>query len=75
MVSENMPHIAYFTFLSAFIYISYILFFICILENLLVSNFDKKGKVEIGNKVDLIARKLIPGAYILSIFITYKFFV
>ena len=75
MVSDIMPNIAYVTFLNAFMVMSMFLMSATVAVNLTVAAFDKRGDVDLGNRVDLTCRWAFPLAYAfligLSILVTF----
>ena len=60
IVSEHMPKIAYFTFMSTFLYSIYFVVSGAVVINLLVSKLDQSGRSQSGDRVDRICRWLFP---------------
>ncbi len=60
IVSEAMPGIAYFTLMSGFLYSTYIVLAVGVIENLAVSKLDRAGRRAEGDKLDQTCRWLVP---------------
>jgi len=63
MISTIMPHIAYVTFMNAFVVMCLFLMSATVLVNLLVAHFDKRGASRFGDRVDWHCRWLFPGLF------------
>lgn len=63
LTSDVMPNIAYMTFLNAFVMASLFIMSASVLENLLVGDADKRGRLQRGDSMDRASRWLFPLAY------------
>jgi hypothetical protein len=63
MVSEIMPQISYMTLMTGFLNASFILMCLTVVINLVVAELDKRGKFELGDRVDKRCRWIFPLAY------------
>lgn len=63
LVSEQLPHIAYFTLMSTFLYITYL--FLCgsVAVNLVVARLDNSAHKGLGDRVDIHCRWIFPVSY------------
>ena len=64
MISSVLPQISYFTWMGAFIYISFLLMCGTVVVNLRVGRLDRTGRDDIGEIVDRRCRWLFPLAYV-----------
>jgi hypothetical protein len=64
IVSDSTPGIAYFTLMSAFLYSTYIVLAIGVVENIVVSRFDRSGRHAIGDRLDRTCRWLVPAGFV-----------
>ena len=63
LVSEIMPHIAYVTFLNAFMVMSMLLMSATVCVNLIVAVCDKHGNIVLGDRIDRKSRWVFPLIY------------
>ena len=63
MVSGHLPRIPYFTLISVFLYISYLVLFASVVFNLVVGRMDRAGRFTQGDRVDRACRWIFPLAY------------
>jgi len=63
VVSDSLPRISYFTLMSAFLYVNYLLLFSSVLVNLAVGRLDRAGNAVLGDRVDRTCRWLFPLTY------------
>lgn len=74
-MSDQMPKIAYPTLMHAFLTLSFVTMGATVVINLLVGELDKKGKHQVGDRIDRRCRWLFPLAYLslvaLSAFIAF----
>jgi hypothetical protein len=63
IVSDSMPHIAYFTLMSAFLYSTYLVLAVGVIVNLVVAKLDQSGRRELGNRVDRTCRWAVPTGF------------
>ena len=63
VVSEQQPRIPYFTILSSFLLISYLVLVASVIVNLRVGALDRAGHVAQGNRLDRRCRWLFPAAF------------
>ena len=64
VVSDMLPRIPYFTILSSFLLISYLMLVASVIVNLRVGQLDRRGRVETGNRLDRTCRWLFPLGYV-----------
>jgi len=75
LVSEQLPRIAYFTFMSTFLYINYLLLFSTVIMNLVVGRLDRSQRKELGNRLDVRCRWIFPASYFGLIGLSALFFI
>ena len=63
VVSEQLPRIPYFTLMSTFLYINYLLLFASVIMNLAVGWLDRTHRKAQGNKIDIHCRWVFPASY------------
>ena len=63
VISDNMPHISYVTLMHGFLNLSFVTMCSTVVVNLAVSALDRRGKGELGDRVDHRCRWLFPLAY------------
>ena len=63
VVSEIQPHISYVTLMHGFLNLSLLIMCATVLINLLVGALDRKGKSELGDRVDYRSRWIFPLSY------------
>jgi hypothetical protein len=63
LVSEQLPHIPYFTLMSTFLYINYLLLFATVIMNLVVGRLDRSDRKALGNRIDIRCRWMFPASY------------
>ena len=64
LVSEQMPRIPYFTLMSAFLYINYMMLVASVVINISVDRLARRGQTERSHSVDFRCRWLFPVIYI-----------
>ena len=64
VVSDMLPRIPYFTILSSFLLISYLTLVAGVVINLFVGWLDRRGKVQVANRVDRRCRWVFPLVFI-----------
>ena len=67
IVVDGVPPVSYFTFMHGFLFISFLIMSAAVPINLLVSTMDKKGRYDLGDRVDKRCRWLFPAVYFGSI--------
>jgi len=67
LVSGQLPHIPYFTLMSTFLYINYLLLFGSVIINLVVGWLDRSDRKALGNRIDYRCRWIFPISYFGSI--------
>jgi hypothetical protein len=60
VMSEIQPRISYVTFMNGFLNISFFLMCATVVINLVVGEFDKKGKFKVGDRIDRYCRWIFP---------------
>jgi hypothetical protein len=76
VVSEMLPRITYFTILSSFLLISYLVLVASVIVNLTVGALDRAGRVIAGNRLDQRCRWLFPIAFVaVNLLVSAYFFV
>lgn len=73
IISEQMPHIAYITLMHGFLTLSFLTMCATVVINLVVNTLDKRGKSEIGDRIDLRCRWGFPFAYFGMILFNFGF--
>ena len=63
MISDQMPHISYVTLMHGFLNFSFLTMCATVVINLVVSAVDKRGKIELGDRIDRRCRWGFPLAY------------
>ena len=63
LVSEQLPRISYFTLMSTFLYINYLLLFGSVIMNLVVGWLDRSDRKTLGNQIDIHCRWAFPASY------------
>lgn len=63
VVSDSLPRIAYFTLMSSFLYLNYLLLFGSVVVNLTVGGLDRAGKTALGDRLDRACRWIFPLSY------------
>ena len=63
LVSGQLPHIPYFTLMSTFLYINYLLLFSSVIINLVVGKLDRSSRKTLGNWIDICCRWIFPTSY------------
>ena len=78
VISDSMPHISYVTLMHGFLSFSFLTMCATVVVNLAVGALDRRGKSEIGDRVDHRCRWLFPLAYFglnfVMIGVTFLFF-
>ena len=64
IISDEMPHIAYITLMHGFLTLSFLTMCATVVINLVVNTLDKRGKTEIGDRIDQRCRWGFPLAYL-----------
>jgi hypothetical protein len=64
MVSGNLPRIAYFTLMDAFLYLNLLVLAASVVVNLVVGRFDRTHRAEVGDRIDRVCRWAFPVAYL-----------
>jgi len=67
LVSGQLPHIPYFTLMSTFLYINYLLLFGSVIINLAVGWLNRSDRKAMGNRIDYRCRWIFPISYFGSI--------
>ena len=67
IVVDRVPPVSYFTFMHGFLFLSFLIMSATVPINLLVSNMDKKGKTDVGDRIDRRCRWIFPLVYFGSI--------
>ena len=63
IISDQMPHIAYVTLIHGFLSFSFLAMCLTVVINLVVNTLDKKGQIELGDRIDRRCRWGFPLAY------------
>lgn len=63
VTSDQLPRISYFTLIHAFLNLSFLIMVATVVINLVVGGLDKKGKIELGDRVDSSCRWVFPLVY------------
>lgn len=63
VTSEYLPRISYFTLIHGFLNLSYLTMCATVVINLVVGSLDKRGKSDVGDRVDLVCRWAFPLVY------------
>ena len=63
VVSEQLPRIPYFTLMSSFLYINYVLLFGTVIMNLVVGRLDRSDRKALVNRIDILCRWFFPTSY------------
>jgi len=63
VLGDILPHISYLTLTNVFVNISFMLMCATIVVNLIVGEFDRSGRMEASNRLDLRCRWLFPLVY------------
>ena len=63
IISDQMPHIAYPTLMHWFLNLSFLTMCATVVINLVVNTLDKRGKMELGDRIDRLCRWGFPLAY------------
>lgn len=78
VMSENLPRISYVTLMHGFLNLSFLTMCATVVVNLMVGALDKKGKYELGDRIDRLCRWGFPVAYFglgaVMIWVTFTFF-
>jgi hypothetical protein len=78
VTSDLLPHISYVTLLHGFLNLSFLTMCVTVVINLVVGALDKKGKVELGDRIDLYCRWIFPltyfGLILVILGVTFVFF-
>jgi hypothetical protein len=64
IVSDAMPGIAYFTLMTGFLYSTYLVLAVGVIVNLAVSQLDRSGRRELGDRVDRNCRWAVPAGFV-----------
>jgi len=71
VVSDHLPRISYFTLIHGFLNLSLFIMCTTVVINLVVGSLDRKGKSELGDRLDRRCRWAFPFAYFGLLFIMY----
>ena len=63
VVGGILPHISYFTLINAFLNLSFLVMCATVVINLVVGEYDKKGKPDVGDLIDYRCRWIFPQVY------------
>ncbi len=63
VMSQDIPRISYFTLMHGFLNLSFLTMCATVVINILVGSMDKRGKPEIGDRIDRRCRWIFPLAY------------
>jgi len=63
VISDIQPEISYFTLMHGFLNLSLVVMGATVVVNLVVGELDKKGKAEVGDRIDRYCRKIFPLTY------------
>ncbi len=63
LVSEQLPRISYFTLISTFLYINYLLLFGTVIMNLIVGWLGRSDRAALGHRIDIRCRWMFPASY------------
>ena len=74
IVSDATPGIAYFTLMSAFLYSTYIVLAVGVVENIVVARFDRTGRAAMGDRLDRVCRWLVPLAFVCANLLSAGYF-
>ncbi len=78
VLGDILPRIAYLTIINLFLNISFVLVCATILVNLIIGEYDRSGRTEAGDRLDLRCRRMFPIAYfgliILAVVAGFGFF-
>jgi len=72
VVSDILPHISYLTLMNGFVNVSFLVMSASVVINLVVGAYDKKGKSEIGDRIDYRCRWIFPLVYFGSLLILFS---
>jgi hypothetical protein len=77
VVSDIMPQISYITIANGFVTLSFFLMCATVVINLIVSEYDKRGKPDVGDLIDYRCRWIFPLVYfgLVTLFIMVMFLV
>ena len=75
LISGQLPHIPYFTLMSTFLYINYLLLFGSVIINLVVGWLDRSDRRALGNRIDYRCRWIFPISYFGSIGLSVLYFI
>lgn len=71
VTSDQLPHISYVTLMHGFLNLSFLTMCATVVVNLVVGGLDKKGKFELGDRIDRRCRWLFPLAYFGLLFVMF----
>ncbi len=78
VMSDYLPRISYVTLMHGFLNLSFVTMCATVVVNLVVSALDKKGKYELGDRIDRVSRWGFPVAYVgfgaFMVWVTFTFF-
>ncbi len=63
VVTQEMPHVAYATWMHGFVMVSFLTMCMTVVVNLVVNKLDQRGKIELGDSIDRCCRWGFPLAY------------
>ncbi|NIS77027.1 MAG: hypothetical protein GTO00_05325, partial [Deltaproteobacteria bacterium] len=69
VTSDELPRISYFTLVHGFLNLSFLTMCATVVINLVVGSMDKKGKSELGDRIDYRCRWAFPLTYFVLIFV------
>lgn len=71
VTGDQLPHISYVTLMHGFLNVSFLTMCATVVVNLVVGGFDKRGKYELGDRIDHACRWLFPLGYFVLLFIIF----
>jgi hypothetical protein len=63
LVETGLPQISYFTLMNGFIYVAYLTMAVCIVSSIWVEKLNRRGRKDLGDRVDYIGRWVVPGGF------------
>lgn len=78
LVSDNLPRISYVTLMHGFLNLSFLTMCATVVINLAVGSMDKRGKFEVGDRIDRRCRWAFPLVYFgllaVMVWVTFRYF-
>ncbi len=64
VVGDLLPHIAYVTFMNAFLNISFFMMSAAVVVNLVIGSYERRGRTDVGDMIEYRCRWIFPATYI-----------